>query len=147
MDPSSSSSSCCNTSLSRRWIWVHHITNISRCKSIVEEANELGLTGLLKSGYPGVLVIEGSSIACDTFVSWIKGNKSRPNGFGRNWGHHVRGEIEDCEPKLQISRLSGSQATKEDCRFVHLGEELKIFSAACADAGLEAEFLSFVLQH
>lgn len=79
--------------LGRRWIWVHHIADDGRRKAIVAEARERGLGGFLKSGYPGIVVVEGASAACTEFVRWIKGNKSRPGGFGRQWGHHVRGEI------------------------------------------------------
>lgn len=78
----------------RRWIWVHHITNSDRRKSIVVEAKGLNLGGYLKSGYPGIIIIEGRASDCDEFVSWVKGNKSRPGGFGRNWGHHVRGHLD-----------------------------------------------------
>ena len=68
-------SSTYKTSLSRRWIWVHHITNIGRIKQIVQEAQQLSLGGYVKGGYPGVIVIEGQCHACDEFVIWIKGNK------------------------------------------------------------------------
>ena len=68
----------------RRWIWAHHIKDAERRRSIVEEATERSLGGFLKPGYPGVVVIEGDAVSCDDFVSWIKGSKSRPNGFGRN---------------------------------------------------------------
>eukprot|EP00937_MAST-01D_sp_MAST-1D-sp2_P006696 g6696.t1 len=78
--------------LGRRWIWAHHIVDAGRRKSIVAEARERGLGGYLKSGYPGIVVVEGRAAACDEFVQWLKGSKSRPGGFGRNWGHHVRGE-------------------------------------------------------
>ncbi|KAL3906273.1 MAG: hypothetical protein SGARI_004078 [Bacillariaceae sp.] len=76
----------------RRWIWVHHITNTERRKSILKEARAMHLGGYLKYGYPGIIVVEGTSANCNEFVGWIKGNKSRPGGFGRNWGHHVRAE-------------------------------------------------------
>ena len=77
----------------RRWIWVHHIVDAQRRKDIASEARERALGGYLKSGYPGIVVVEGSAAACVDFVRWIKGNKSRPGGFGRQWGHHVRGEV------------------------------------------------------
>jgi len=41
---------CCTHG--RRWIWVHHITDVARRKSILEEARELNLGGFLKHGYP-----------------------------------------------------------------------------------------------
>lgn len=118
----------------RRWIWVHHITNTGRKKSIVKEAQELKLGGFLKAGYPGVVVVEGETPACDEFVNWIKGNKSRPGGFGRNWGHHVRGEISVISRQLPLD-------------FEEVEENLAVLSAACKECDLEAEFLEYVMQH
>ena len=120
----------------RRWIWAHHITDTERRKSIVVEAQELELGGYLKSGYPGVIVVEGAVDACEEFVRWVKGSKSRPNGFGRNWGHHVRGESN----------------TPDDMRllpvvFDELGDDMGALSAACSKCGLEADFREYVLQH
>lgn len=126
-----------NTSvLSRRWLWVHHITNMNRRKDIVTEANERSLSGYLKSGYPGIVIVEGDSASCDEFVRWIKGNKSQPGGgFGRNWGHHVRGEItlQDCKSFTNI--------------FQDTGEDLSVLSSLCREAGLEDEFKLYVMQH
>lgn len=117
--------------LERRWIWVHHITDSARIKAILQEARELHLGGYLKSGYPGIVVIEG--IACDGFVTWIKGNKSRPGGFGRNWGHHVR--FQAVIPKRQLPT-----------DFTEF-QEMKDLAAACKECGLEEEFLEYVMQH
>ena len=122
------------TGFGRRWIWVHHITNTGRKKSIVIEAQELKLGGFLKAGYPGVVVVEGETRACDEFVNWIKGNKSRPGGFGRNWGHHVRGEISVTSRQLPLN-------------FEEVEENLAVLSAACKGCDLEAEFLEYVMQH
>mmetsp|Transcript_28103 Transcript_28103/g.81241 ORF Transcript_28103/g.81241 Transcript_28103/m.81241 type:complete len:314 (+) Transcript_28103:16-957(+) len=124
-----------STAWGRRWIWVHHITNTSRCKSIVEEARELNLRGYLKPGYPGIVLIEGNGVDCDTFVTFIKGNKSRPGGFGRNWGHHVRGHIEPAENVLP------------DGEFRELDEDLAVLANICRDCLLEDEFKEYVLQH
>lgn len=118
----------------RRWIWVHHITNTSRCKSIVDEARELNLRGYLKKGYPGVVLIEGNAADCDKFVTFIKGNKSRPGGFGRNWGHHVRGHIEPAENLLSEE-------------FRELGEDLAVLAKICRECLLEEEFKEYILQH
>lgn len=120
------------TSVARRWIWVHHITNTDRKKAIVQEAKDLKLGGWLKPGYPGVVVVEGE--ACDEFVVWIKGNKSRPGGFGRNWGHHVRGEA------YSDSRLLPTE-------FEQLEEDMSVFASLCKTHGVEDEFLEYVMQH
>lgn len=137
-----------NLRFSRRWIWVHHVTNMSRCKAIVEEGNSLGLYGFLKTGYPGVVVVEGITESCDRFVSWIKGSKSRENGFGRNWGHHVRGQIDDCDQKIKsIFQQTRDEEIIQKDKFVHVGEDLKQMASVCKDAGVHEEFLTFIMQH
>ena len=124
------------TGTGRRWIWVHHITDTERRRSIVVEAQELRLGGYLKSGYPGIIVVEGAVHACDEFVKWLKGSKSRPNGFGRNWGHHVRGESNRSEDGRLLPKT-----------FEELGEDMGALGAACSKSGLEADFRQYVLQH
>lgn len=119
----------------RRWIWVHHITSTERRKSIVKEARTLHLGGFMKPGYPGIVVVEGGS--CDDFVKWIKGNKSRPGGFGRNWGHHVRGEI----------NMQGHEQRQLPLDFHELDENMKELGALCKEHGLSDEFREYVLQH
>ena len=130
-----SESSKPSSSFSRRWIWVHHITNTGRCKDIIVEARENNLSGYLKQGYPGIVVVEGESNACDEYVHWIKGNKSRPGGFGRNWGHHVRGE------ETGIIRRAFEN------EFVDIGDDLADLAAVCRQAEVEHEFKKYVLQH
>lgn len=132
---------------SRRWIWVHHITNNDRCKDIVREARALKLSGYLKRGYPGIVVVEGNSSSCDEYVAWIKGNKSRPGGFGRNWGHHVRGEVmlkfENDSKDEQQSPTTTSFMNK----FEDIGEDLADLAKACRQVGIEDEFKKYVMQH
>jgi len=123
------------TTITRRcWIWVHHITNSGRLKQIVTEAQTLNLGGFLKGGYPGVVVVEGTSASCDEFVMWIKGNKSRPGGFGRNWGHHVRGE--STVDVRQFPEL-----------FQELEDDMGKLGALCREFDVEDEFRNFILQH
>lgn len=137
---SSSSSSFQSSNQSResarRWIWVHHITNTDRRKSIISEARNHNLGGYLKYGYPGIILIEGNRKECDEFVTWVKGNKSRPGGFGRNWGHHVRGEI-NLEKEIPRSL---------PIEFLEL-EDMAVLGSLCREHGLENEFLEFCLQH
>jgi hypothetical protein len=118
----------------RRWIWVHHIKDRQRREDIVREARALTLGGYLKAGYPGIVVIEGTIPACDEFVSWIKGNKSRPGGFGRQWGHHVRGEVLVSERRLLAT-------------FEELEKDMSALASHCRNYNLESEFLKFVMQH
>jgi hypothetical protein len=121
--------------LSRRWIWVHHITDRQRKLDIVQEARNYQLGGYLKAGYPGIAIVEGPCHACDAFVMWIKGNKSRPGGgFGRQWGHHVRGELIVTERRLMNE-------------FSALEEVMAVLAAACREHDLQDEFKTFVMQH
>lgn len=115
----------------RCWVWVHHITDTNRARAIVREAESLSLGGFLKRGYPGVVVVEGYN--CQEFVTWVKGNKSRPGGFGRNWGHHVRGQVQTEERKLP--------------NMFRETENLKTLGEECRKYDVESEFLEFVLQH
>jgi hypothetical protein len=119
----------------RRWIWVHHIKDSGRRKSIMYEARYLKLGGYLKSGYPGVIVVEGETSSCNEFVAWVKGNKSRPGGFGRNWGHHVRGEVNF------PSGVRCLPSTFEEL------EDLAVLGGLCREHGLGDEFLEYVMQH
>lgn len=122
-----------NLGICRRWIWVHHITNNDRRKQIIIEAHDRNLGGFLKAGFPGVVVIEGDCIACDDFVVWIKGNKSRPGGFGRNWGHHVRGEATAEQRQLPAV-------------FEELEDDMGLLGSFCREFNVEDEFREFILQ-
>ena len=138
---------------SRQWIWVHHITDTGRRKSIIQHARDhFNLCGYLKYGYPGVIVVEGRHVDCHAFVAWVKGNKSRPGGgFGRNWGHHVRGEInftttanDDNDDDDTNNDDNATRAFTSE--FVEV-EDMRDLSAACKEAGCEDEFLTYVMQH
>ena len=146
---SKSSESLGNGDGLRCWIWVHHITDKDRRKSIIEEANCLKLSGFLKSGYPGVILIEGRSDDCQSFVTWVKGNKSRPGGFGRQWGHHCRGQIVlDSQKDWRLSQeiLSPCSDIQNASTFTEL-EDLADLAEECRKADLEDEFLTYVMQH
>ena len=126
----------------RRWIWAHHIKDSARRKAIVCEAHRLCLGGFLKSGYPGVVVVEGRRGACEEYVQWIKGNKSRPGGFGRNWGHHVRGEINVSIPVGPLLSDSGSGSDSGDTSRYCSSEEVQ-----CVSVSLDEEVNKFVNSH
>ena len=124
-------------SIGRRWIWVHHITKTDRISSILDEAKDHNLCGILKHGYPGVVLVEGLVKDCDAFVKWIKADKSSPHGgFGRNWGHHVRGEINQYE-----------SSSEQHCDTLESTGDLSVMAEYCRKAGLEDEFKEYVLQH
>ena len=46
--------------LARKAIWFHHIKAVSKRKAILAWARELGVRGLSKPGFPGILLCEGA---------------------------------------------------------------------------------------
>lgn len=56
-------------------LWFHHILAISKRKAIIQEANELGVSGLSKPGYPGAVFIEGTRSSVDEWIHEIKSLK------------------------------------------------------------------------
>lgn len=55
--------------LTRLWIYSHHIYNKYKRKSILEWAKELALSGFSMPGKPGVVCVEGPQSACEEFWS------------------------------------------------------------------------------
>ncbi|BGP36354.1 hypothetical protein JCM10450v2_000253 [Rhodotorula kratochvilovae] len=53
-------------------LWSHHLLATSKRKDIVAWSTELGLYGLAKPGYPGVIIVEGIASNVDEFVHRIK---------------------------------------------------------------------------
>eukprot|EP00038_Savillea_parva_P025913 m.50125 g.50125 ORF g.50125 m.50125 type:complete len:364 (+) comp7207_c0_seq1:195-1286(+) len=48
-----------DTAVGRRLVWSHHIKSTTKKKQIVSWADELGLSGYCKPGYPGIILVEG----------------------------------------------------------------------------------------
>lgn len=55
--------------LTRLWIYSHHIYNKCKRKNILEWAKELALSGFSMPGKPGVVCVEGPQSACEEFWS------------------------------------------------------------------------------
>lgn len=55
--------------LTRLWIYSHHIYNKCKRKNILEWAKELSLSGFSMPGKPGVVCVEGPQSACEEFWS------------------------------------------------------------------------------
>jgi len=53
-------------------IWSHHLLATSKRKDIIEWSDELGLWGISKPGYPGVIIVEGLEEYVDQFLKRIK---------------------------------------------------------------------------
>ncbi|SCZ90508.1 BZ3500_MvSof-1268-A1-R1_Chr1-3g02032 [Microbotryum saponariae] len=53
-------------------LWSHHLLATGKRKKIVQWSTELGLWGISKPGYPGVIIVEGLEADADEFVHRIK---------------------------------------------------------------------------
>nr|XP_008525276.1 PREDICTED: RWD domain-containing protein 2B [Equus przewalskii]XP_008525277.1 PREDICTED: RWD domain-containing protein 2B [Equus przewalskii] len=58
--------------LTRLWIYSHHIYNKCKRKNILEWARELALSGFSMPGKPGVVCVEGPQSACEEFWSRVR---------------------------------------------------------------------------
>lgn len=58
--------------LTRLWIYSHHIYNKYKRKNILEWAKELSLCGFSMPGKPGVVCVEGPQSACEEFWSRLR---------------------------------------------------------------------------
>jgi len=53
-------------------IWTHHLLSTQKRKFIRDRSNSLSLAGYSKPGYPGVIVVEGTSEHVDLFIQELK---------------------------------------------------------------------------
>lgn len=67
-----SSASTGKPAFSRLWIYSHHIYNKVKRKSIVDLANDLGLTGFSVPGKPGIICVEGNQKNSEDFWHRIR---------------------------------------------------------------------------
>lgn len=58
--------------IKRILFWSHHLLATSKRKDIVSWSRELHLSGFSRPGYPGAIVIEGSTDDADEFATRIK---------------------------------------------------------------------------
>ncbi|KAL4199825.1 hypothetical protein AMTRI_Chr03g53230 [Amborella trichopoda] len=58
--------------IKRVLIWFHHIKSPQKRKSILEWSKSHDIGGYLKSGYPGILVIEGEKSCIDAYVKQVQ---------------------------------------------------------------------------
>jgi hypothetical protein len=101
----------------RRWIVSHHLKNPTKRSNIVAWAKELSLGGFSKPGYPGCIVVEGESSACDEYFQRLRTKTG-------NWKNLVLRA--DCHPLcLHVrgasclaftSHVSCTQVEKSTCR-------------------------------
>ncbi len=116
----------------RRWLWAHHIVIAARAALICKEARALSLGGYLKTGHPGIVVVEGEDANCEAFVSWVRVVRQ---------SHQTALVLTG-----QLSGLPAGQRALPG-EFVELAvDDMDGLGERCKAAGLEGEFRDYVLQ-
>ena len=112
--------------LGRRLIYSHHIISKIKRRDIKRLASDLSLTGYMKVGWPGILIIEGMEEDCIRFYDEI-----RP----WQWQYLVvRGEQQESIP---MGMMVDSMRKFQDFQEV---ESMSIVAQHCQQVGLEALF-------
>jgi Protein of unknown function (DUF1115) len=133
----------------RRLIYSHHIISKVKRSDIMEWAAYYQLTGYMKIGWPGLLIIEGREEDCVEFYNLIR---------RWNWQYLVvRGEQRE---QLLVTTTSDPQQQEETTlktgvvqehrvftAFVEEVEEMSTVAQHCRDVGLEALFRTSMKQY
>jgi hypothetical protein len=126
----SSNSTTDTLTFGRRLIYSHHIISKIKRADIKALAADHQLTGYMKIGWPGILLVEGQDDDCITFYDTIR---------RWNWQYLVvRGEEQD---RLVVSS-SSQQAIQAHRKFSSFQEidDMAILAKNCREVGLEALF-------
>jgi len=117
--------------LGRRIIFSHHIIADSKRSAVCGMAQELGLGGFSKIGWPGLILVEGDEEACQVYVQHLQRLR---------WKQlTVRGEQQ--EKGLPGQSLDDLRSLPK--QFVEFGTDgMSDFSQACRNFGLEALLLA-----
>jgi len=114
--------------LGRRLIYSHHIISKTKRANMKQLASQYQLTGYVKIGWPGIIVLEGAEEHCQEFYEEIK-----------SWAWKylvVRGEQQET-----VSKNNGR--TLDSCRkFLSFQEtsDMKVVAEHCKQVGLESLF-------
>lgn len=137
---------------SRQWLFMDHIKAESRRAQMIGEAKDHAVGGYIKPGYPGVCVLEGESEEVDQYVTWVKNI-----WIGRV---AVRGEVTTPVVVVDSSPSSSSSSCQQEGldglrklpkQLTDLGNgkilpNMGVLGSVCRTAGVEAEFLEFIMQ-
>ena len=109
--------------LGRRLIYSHHIIAKRKRADLQQLARDLHMTGYIKIGWPGLIILEGTEADCQEFYDSI-----------RSWSWQylvVRGEMQETVANLESAR-----------RFTSFQEVSDMSTVAnhCREVGLEALF-------
>lgn len=112
--------------LGRRLIYSHHIISKSKRADIQSLATQLHLTGYLKIGWPGLIIIEGREEDCVDFYDEI-----------RPWSWQylvVRGEQQE-----QVASIEQIENWRRFSSFQEV-DDMSVVAQHCREVGLEALF-------
>ena len=122
-------------SVRRLVIWFHHIKSEQKRKEILSHARNERLRGFCKPGFPGVVVVEGSTVGCSAFLEAIRSLK---------W--QVMDIRLDENGPAEVFQAAPS-STGLPLPFVELAENAMGEAAAlCAGAGLLDQFKHAILK-
>lgn len=121
--------------LCRTLIYSHHIIGKEKRYDMIHLSSELQLSGFLKIGWPGIIIIEGIKESCQEFYNII-----------RRWQWQylvVRGEIiEDISLLNNVSSLKDFIDTKRLFPKLVEIDDMSIVANHCRQVGLESLFLT-----
>jgi len=114
--------------MGRRLIYSHHIIASSKRTAIRDLASHFHLTGRVKIGWPGIIIIEGKEEDCLEFIDQI-----RP----MSWQYLVvRGEQHE-----QVSNEADLEKKRKFISFYEM-EDMSTLAKQCKDADLEKLFFT-----
>jgi len=111
--------------LGRRCIYFHHILSTQKRQCIVRWAKDLRLSGFCEIGYPGILLVEGTEVACEEYVRCLQA---------------LRWKLMVVRGEERIDVNSSGKAFEQLCRVPHKGvietEDSGEIGACCERCGL-----------
>ena len=116
----------------RRWMWAHHIVIPARAALICKEARALSLGGYLKTGHPGIVVVEGEDENCEAFIGWVRAVRQ---------SHQTALVLTGQVSGLPVGQRAFSPEFEELAV-----DDMGGLGERCKAAGLEGEFREYVLQ-
>lgn len=125
-----------NIVLGRRLIYSHHIISKIKRRDMQQLGKDLKLTGFIKIGWPGLVILEGSETACQEFYETI-----------RAWAWKylvVRGEMQEKLPSSDDS-IAAIDAARRFKGFTET-DDMSIVADCCRSVGLEALFKTSMKQ-
>ena len=129
--------------LGRRLIYSHHIISKKKRADIKSLVSDYNLTGYMKIGWPGLIIIEGHELHCQQFYDDIRPWK---------WQYLVvRGEQQE-EPVIQSTHdtKNGDGPVIDSLRRFPTFEEvddMSVVATACREVGLEELFMTSMKQY